>query len=261
MNPFALRSRDAQGTGPEAARFPSRNARRSLPLFRRAGDGRDQLLAAGRDTLDRRLRGDRRDDRPERRTGGSAGRLHHLPWARGPRRRRGRAAPRRARRRLSPAPADGVCRRTPTPSADAAHRRADHRGGAPRRGRLLRGVAAGRTARSRDRPACGGVVPRGRPGPRPARLLGLPRGAGARPRTGLSAAGGAACTVPRPADQAVASRRAAHRSARIDAPDQPASDSVGIRGSRGLRVRAARGSSQSGTSGSIPRSTSCLFQK
>ena len=115
-------------------------------------------------------------------------------------------------------------------------------------------------ARARLRPCRYALSPR-QPRSRSRSVRRLPRRGRRGPRPGQPAARRAAAALPRRTARPVAAVGAPVRSRRGDAAHQPTAGSGGKRGSRGLCRCPPWGSRASGTSGSIPRSTSCRSQK
>lgn len=216
-------------------------------------------LFAGRDALGRSPHCIGRIDRLERRAGGCAERLLQLPRTAWRGRRRRHSASCRTRYGLPAPPTRSLCRRPPASLADGLDRTAN---GAPRKGARVGLLRLFAVARTRYASAFYSEPVSVRRSPaRNHRLRDLSWCPWRRERSGVSAAGRAAQRLPCPADRCLAAFQAPHRSRRHDAPDQPASDSLGKRGSRGLCCDSPRGSLQSGISGNIPRSTSCRSQK
>jgi len=244
------------GTDSAARRFPGRHdAHRSLPRSRLCA--RARRLRAGQLAIRRQFRGERRADRAERSRRWSGQRLHRLPRPARRGRRRVRGPSRGTRRRLSRTTADRLCRWPTGRSANELYRGQAEGGRTPRGCRVLCGArcaATGRNGRSAVRG--GAALSRWRRIARLAVLRLVPRGARRRHRLRQSSARRPAGRLPRRTAGAMAPFEPQERSGRRDAADQPASQSVRNRGSRGSCGCPSRGSSQSGTSGSIPRSTS-----
>jgi hypothetical protein len=226
--------RSSSGTDAEARRFPGchvarfstrpfRPGLRSRAAFRLRPDGRD---------VHRTLQRQRRARVAERGKRGCRKRVLHLPRTGRAGRWSGQPAARRARPRLYPAAARCLCRRQAPASADELDRAATF----PRGARGSRWILCRHAVRNPARAAFGGAgsVRAWRPESRASGLCELPRHRRPGHRSGQSAARGPARRLSGRTDRRVAPRPQAQRSWRRHASDQPASDSPGSRGSRGL---------------------------
>lgn len=254
--------RDGLSTGTDAPadRFPGRDGEQQA-LVHGGRCGRSGELRAGGDDIGRSARRNRRVGCPRWGRRGRSQRLLCLPrterrgrrWVHPPpggnRRRLSRAAAHRLRRGAQETPADELYRRQARPAPTS--------GGRP----LLRGHAGPFVPRTGSRRSRSTPLPIRRSRARPALLCLVPRRTGGGHGAGQPAARGSVARLPRCPVRPLAAIDAAERSGERDASDQPAPDSFGRRGPRGLRCRSSRGSSQSGISGSIPRSTSWRSQK
>ena len=256
-----LSARVPFGTDPRGRRFPTRDGIWSAVrmLLRRSRGGDARCLHGRRQREYGPLQRERGTGCAERRRSGRSQCLLYLSRPSRAGRRGGNAEACRSRRRLSSSPARGLWRRAAAPRANGVDcpQSLAHRARARVQSLCGDGLRTARVAAQ----TCPGPLPRWRPAARHPGLRKLPRSSRSRYRIGKSAAGRAACRLPGRAIRAMAPRQAAERSRQHNASHQPASDSLGKRGSRGLRSGTARGSSQSGISGSIPRSTSWRSQK
>ncbi len=248
--------RASSGTDTCARRFPAgHGARRSLshPRLRT----RARRLRAGQHAVRGQLRDERRNDRAERRWRGRDICLRRVPRPARRRRRRWRRASRGHRRRLPRTAADRLCRRAAGRSADELYRGQAEASRAPRGCRVLCRAGTAATAPDRRLARCGrahlsfrGTIAR------PALVRIVPWRTRRRYRAREPTAGGPAGRLSRCSTRPLARFEPQKRSGRRDVADQPVAQSVRSRGSRGSCGRSSWGSSQSGTSGSIPRSTS-----